>query len=50
MLKKIEEMTEFFPSSNLNNFSFYFHCPTIKEEEKVEISELIVKNKGVRYI
>ena len=50
MNKKIKEITEFFPSSNLNNISFYFLCPTIKEEQKREISELIVKNKGVRNI
>ena len=50
MHKTIDEVTELFPSSNLNNFSFYLHCPTIKEEQKREISELIIKNKGVRKI
>jgi len=47
MLNNIEELTEFFPSSNLNNFSFYFYCPSLKEEEKREMSEIIIKNKGV---
>ena len=47
MLNKIEEITEFFPSSNLNNISFYFHCPFLNEEEKREMSEIIIKNKGV---
>lgn len=48
MLNKEEEMIEFFSSSNLNNISFYFHCPTLKEEEKMEMSEIIIQNKGVR--
>ena len=47
MLNNIYELAEFFPSSNLNNFSFYFHCPSLKEEEKREMSEIIIKNKGV---
>ena len=41
------KIIDFFPSSNLNNFSFYIHCPNLKEDEKREISLLIIKNKGV---
>lgn len=47
MHNKIEEIIDFFPSSDLNHFSFYIYCPNLKEEEKREISLLIVKNKGV---
>lgn len=47
MKNTLEEITDFFPSSNLNNFLFYIHCPTLKEEEKRKISELIIKNRGV---
>ncbi len=48
MNNKSQEISEFFPFSTLDNFSFYIHCPNIKEEEKREISECIIKNKGVR--
>ena len=47
MLNNVKEITEFFPSSNLNNISFYFHCPSLKEEDKRKMSEIIIKNKGV---
>ena len=44
------EITEFFPSSNLNNISFFLYCPSMNEEEKEEISNTILKNKGVSNI
>lgn len=47
MYNKKEEIIDFFPSSNLNNISFYIYCPNLKEQEKREISLLIIKNKGV---
>jgi hypothetical protein len=43
-----EEIQEFFPNSNLNNISFYIHCQNIKDEDKKEICECIINNKGVR--
>ena len=43
-----EEKKEFFPFSNFNNLSFYIHCQNLKEEEKKEICESIINNKGVR--
>ena len=43
-----ETSYEFFPNSNLNNLSFYIHCPNIKDEDKKEICECIINNKGVR--
>jgi hypothetical protein len=43
-----KENKKFFPNSNLNIISFYFHCQNIKEEDKKEICEYIINNKGVR--
>lgn len=40
-------MTEFFPSSDLNNLSFYLYCPSLKSNEKEEICSMILKNNGV---
>ena len=48
MQKKSHDITDFFPSSNLNNLLFYIHCPNLIEKEKRELSSLIIKNKGVR--
>ena len=41
---------EFFPSSNLNNMSFFLYFSTYSDEEKEEISDIILKNKGVGQI
>jgi len=40
-------MNEFFPSSDLNNLSFYLYCPSLKSTEKEEICSMIQKNNGV---
>jgi hypothetical protein len=47
MKNKIEEVSDFFFSSNLNNILFYIFCPTYSDEEKIKISDIIVHNKGV---
>ena len=39
--------TEFFPSSNLNNMSFYLHLPSFTDQEKEIISKIIKHYKGV---
>lgn len=48
MNNNLEEINDFFTSSNISNCSFYIHCPTLKEEEKREISSLIINNDAVR--
>jgi hypothetical protein len=47
MNNKSKEIIDFFSSSSLRNCSFYIHCPSLKEEERREISSLILKNQGV---
>ena len=39
--------TEFFPSSNLNNMSFYLYLPSFTDEEKEIISKTIIYYKGL---
>ena len=50
MNNNLEEIIDFFTPSNITNCSFYIHCPTLKEEEKKDISSLIIKNKAVSKI
>jgi hypothetical protein len=40
-------MNEFFPSSHLDNLSFYLYCPSLNQEAKEEINKLILNNNGV---
>lgn len=47
MKNNLTKEMELFPSSNLNNKSFYLYFPSYNDEEKEEISEIILKNKGV---
>ena len=47
MNNKIEEISDFFLSSNFNNILFYIYCPTYSDDEKIKISDIIVHNKGV---
>ena len=47
MTNDYNEFDDFFPSSDLNNLSFYLYCPSITEEEKLHITKKILENKGV---
>jgi hypothetical protein len=47
MKKNESKMYDFFQSSDLKNLNFYIYYPTQNNENKEEISELIINNKGV---
>ena len=38
---------DFFPSSDLNNLSFYLFCPSITDEQRSIVTNKILRNKGV---
>ena len=50
MEKNMDNFTDIFLSSNLNDQSFYLHCSFIDDEEKNEMIQTIIKNKGVSII
>ena len=47
MKKNDCKMYDFIQSSDLKNLNFYIYCPTHNNENKEEISELIINNNGV---
>ena len=47
MKNNSSQLFEFFPSSGLNNMSFFLYFPLFEEEEKEKVTEIILKNKGV---
>ena len=47
MKKNESKMYDFFQSSDLKNLNFYIYCPTHNNENKEEITELIINNNGV---
>lgn len=47
MKNNLSKELDFFPCSNLNNMSFYLYFPSYNNEEKKEVSDIILKNKGV---
>ena len=46
MQKNISNIPDFFPNWNFNSTSFYLFLPSIKEQEKKELTTLILKYKG----
>ncbi len=46
MQKNISNIPDFFPNWNFNSISFYLFLPSIKEQEKKELTTLILKYKG----
>lgn len=50
MENNLSKALAFFPSSNLNNMSFFLYFSSYSDEEKEEISDIIIKNKGVGQI
>ena len=48
MQKNERKWDDFYLYSNLNHLSFYLYCPTLNNEEKKEISNIIINNSGVR--
>ena len=46
MQKNISNIPDFFPNWNFNSTSFYLFLPSIKEQEKKELTTLISKYKG----
>ena len=47
MKENLDNLTEFFHSSNLNNQLFFLHCPSLQNQEKSRIYENITKHNGV---
>lgn len=47
MKKNDCKMYDFFQSSDLKNLNFYIYCPSHNNENKEEITELIINNNGV---
>jgi len=50
MEKNMDNFTDIFLLSNLNDQSFYLHCSFNDDEEKNEMIQSIIKNKGVSII
>lgn len=50
MKENIENITEFFPSSNLNNQLFYLYCPNLQSKERSKIYKSITNHHGVSQI
>ena len=48
MKKNDRKFGDFFQYSHLNNLSFYLYCPSFNNEQKKEISNIIINNSGVR--
>ena len=46
MQKNLSNIPEFFPNWDFNSISFYLFLPTLKDEEKKELTTLILKYKG----
>ena len=46
MQKNISDIPDFFPNWNFNSISFYLFLPSLKDEEKKELTTLILKYKG----
>ena len=46
MQKNISNIPDFFPNWNFNSTSFYLFLPSIKEQEKKELTTLILKYNG----
>ena len=46
MQKNLSNIPEFFPNWDFNSISFYLFLPTIKDEEKKELTTLILNYKG----
>ena len=49
MKKNMENFSDIFYSSNLNEQSFYFHCSFLEEDAKNEIIQTIIKYNGVSF-
>lgn len=47
MANDYNEFDDFFPSSDLNNLSFYLYCPSITDEQRLIVTNRILENKGV---
>jgi hypothetical protein len=47
MKENINNITEFFPSSNFKNQLFYLYCPSLQGQERTKIYESITKYHGV---
>ena len=47
-MQNVRKLEDFFLYSDLNNLSFYIYCPSFNNEEKKEISNIIINNNGVR--
>jgi len=45
----MENFTDIFFSSNLNEQSFYFHCSLLDEETKNNIIQTIINYNGVSF-
>ena len=50
MENNISKELAFFQSSNLNNLSFFLYLSTYSDGEKEQITDIILKNKGVGQI
>ena len=48
MKKNDRKLDDFYLYSDLNNLSFYLYCPSLNNEKKKEISNIIINNSGVR--
>ena len=48
MKKNDRKFGDFYLYSDLNYLSFYLYCPSYNNEQKKEISNIVINNNGVR--